>query len=80
MKDGRMSIMRKNSKLMKGIATAAIAAMSMGMLAGCGGGAQQDGAADEQYKVGVVQLVQHGALDQANQGMMDGLISQKDSE
>ena len=34
------------------------------------------GAADEQYKVGVVQLVQHGALDQANQGMMDGLAAE----
>ena len=69
--------MRKNSRFMKGIATAAIAAMSMGMLAGCGGGdTQQDGAAEaEQYKVGVVQLVQHGALDQANQGMIDGLAA-----
>lgn len=28
---------------------------------------------DSQYKVGVVQLVQHGALDLANQGMIDGL-------
>ena len=68
--------MKKNSKLMKGVAVAAIAAMSMGMLAGCGGSkdvssdAAQDG---KVYKVGVVQLVQHGALDQANQGMIDGL-------
>ena len=67
--------MRKNRKFMKGIAVAAIAAMSMGMLAGCGGGSdtQQEGA--ETYKVGVVQLVQHGALDQANQGMIDGLAA-----
>ncbi len=67
--------MRKNRRFMKGVAMAAIAAMSMGMLAGCGGGGdtQQDGA--EVYKVGVVQLVQHGALDQANQGMIDGLAA-----
>lgn len=70
--------MLKNKKWMKGVAVAAIAAMSMGMLAGCGGGAQKDGeqqaAADgEQYKVGVIQQVKHGALDQANQGMIDGL-------
>lgn len=70
--------MLKNKKWMKGVAVAAIAAMSMGMLAGCGGGAQKDGeqqaAADEKtYKVGVIQYVQHGALDQANQGMIDGL-------
>lgn len=67
--------MKKNRKFMKGIAVAAIAAMSMGMLAGCGGESdtQQEGA--ETYKVGVVQLVQHGALDQANQGMIDGLAA-----
>ena len=66
--------MRKNRRFMKGIAVAAIAAMSMGMLAGCGGGntAQENA---ETYNVGVVQLVQHGALDQANQGMMDGLAA-----
>jgi len=63
---------------MKGVAVAAIAAMSMGMLVGCGGGEQKannQGAANDgkTYKVGVVQLVQHGALDQANQGMIDGL-------
>ena len=62
---------------MKGVAVVAIAAMSMGMLAGCGGskdsGAQQSAEDGKTYKVGVVQLVQHGALDQANQGMIDGL-------
>ena len=68
----------KNKTWMKEIAVAAIAAMSMGMLAGCGGGAadsedtqaQNDG---KMYKVGIVQTIQHGALDQANQGMLDGL-------
>lgn len=63
--------MRKNSRFMKGVAVAAIAAMSMGMLAGCGGGdAQQDA---EMHKVGIVQLMQHGALDQANEGLVAGL-------
>ena len=62
----------KNKKLMKGVAIATIAAMSMGMLAGCGGG-KADKQEEKQYKVGVVQLVQHGALDQANQGMIAGL-------
>ena len=61
----------KNKKWMKGVAIAAIAAMSVGMLAGCGSSdAQQE---EQTYKVGVVQLMQHGALDQANQGMIDGL-------
>ena len=62
--------MKKSSKWMKGIAVAAIAAMSVGMLAGCSGGSQQE---EKTYKVGVVQLMQHGALDQSNQGMIDGL-------
>ena len=67
--------MKKNSKWMKGVAVAAIAAMSMGMLAGCGGSKDNGSAAQDGkvYKVGVVQLLQHGALDQANQGMIDGL-------
>lgn len=67
-KDGRIVVNMKQRKWMKGAAVAAIAAMSMGMMAGCGGGADE-----QQYKVGVVQLVQHGALDLANQGMIDGL-------
>ena len=66
--------MMKNKKFVKGIAAAAIAAMSMGMLAGCGGGSdtQQDA---EMHKVGIVQLMQHGALDQANQGLVEGLAA-----
>ena len=66
--------MVKNKKFVKGIAAAAIAAMSMGMLAGCGGGSdtQQDA---EMHKVGIVQLMQHGALDQANQGLVEGLAA-----
>ena len=66
--------MMKNKKFIKGIAAVAIAAMSMGMLAGCGGGSdtQQDA---EMHKVGIVQLMQHGALDQANQGLVEGLAA-----
>ena len=66
--------MMKNKKFIKGIAAAAIAAMSIGMLAGCGGGSdtQQDA---EMHKVGIVQLMQHGALDQANQGLVEGLAA-----
>lgn len=68
----------KTSKWMKGIAVTAVMAMSMGMLAGCGGGdVKQDGSKTDDegkvYKVGIVQLRQHGALDEANRGMVDGL-------
>ena len=65
--------MRKNSRFMKGVAVAAIAAMSMGMLVGCGGGNTQQDA--EMHKVGIVQLMQHGALDQSNAGLIDGLAA-----
>ena len=63
-------IIMKNKKFMKGVAIATIAAMSMGMLAGCGGGKEDE---VQQYKVGLVQLMQHGALDLANEGMVAGL-------
>lgn len=62
--------MMKNRKLVKGIAVATIAAMSMGMLAGCGGNDKQE---EKTYKIGVVQLMQHGSLDLSNQGLIDGL-------
>ena len=67
--------MLKNRKFVKGIAMAAIAAMSMGMLAGCGGGEAETQQDTEMRKVGIVQLLQHGALDQANQGLVDGLAA-----
>lgn len=65
-------------KWIKGIAVTAILTMSMGMLAGCGGDTAKQGGnqtVDEgkTYKVGIVQLRQHGALDEANRGMIDGL-------
>ena len=60
----------KNKKMMKAIAVATIAAMSIGMLAGCGGGKKGE---EKVYKVGLVQLLQHGALDLANEGMVAGL-------
>ncbi len=57
-------------KWMKGVAVAALAALSMGLMAGCGGGQDSE---EQTYNVGLVQLVQHPALDLANQGMVDGL-------
>lgn len=46
--------------------------MAAGLIAGCGGGsAGQDG----KMKVGIVQIVQHPALDEANKGFVDALNS-----
>ena len=47
--------------------------MLLSLLAGCGAGAPAADDADEGYKVGIVQLMQHVALDQATQGFQDAL-------
>ncbi len=59
-------------KLILAVATAILA---IGLLTGCG--AEKKGSASEKktYTIGVVQLVQHGALDAANKGFVDGLAS-----
>ena len=47
-----------------------IAALGILALAGCG---QQAEKGEKTYKVGIVQLVEHSALDDANRGFVDGL-------
>ena len=48
-----------------------IAALGILVSAGCGGGQASNG--DKVHKVGIVQLVEHSALDDANRGFVDGL-------
>ena len=55
---------------MKGIALG-IAVLGLGMMAGCGG--DQKASGEKSYKIGIVQLVEHNALDAANRGFVDGL-------
>lgn len=59
----------------KTLAVAAMLALSIGALAGCG--AQKEAASPDEkmVQVGIVQLVEHGALDAANRGFIDGLAS-----
>lgn len=61
-------------KSVKWLATLALAAMVVGA-AGCGGSSQTGSKDKKSYKVGVIQLVQHPALDAANKGFIDGLKS-----
>ncbi|WP_367997012.1 ABC transporter substrate binding protein [Acidaminococcus sp.] len=61
-------------KSMKWLATLALAAMVVGA-AGCGSSTQTGSKDKKSYKVGVLQLVQHPALDAANKGFIDGLKS-----
>lgn len=66
-----MMMMKKS---MKWLATLALAAMVVGA-AGCGSSTQTGSKDKKSYKVGVLQLVQHPALDAANKGFIDGLKS-----
>ena len=65
---GRETMMKKS--WMKGVAVVAIAVMSMGMLAGCGGskdsGAQQSAEDGKTYKVGVVQPERYTQIGRAH--------------
>lgn len=66
-----MMMMKKS---VKWLATLALAAMVVGA-AGCGSSTQSGSKDKKSYKVGVIQLVQHPALDAANKGFVDGLKS-----
>ena len=61
-------------KSLKGLAIGASLVMALGLLAGCGG---EKKAAPEKkmVKVGIVQLVEHSALDAANKGFVDGMAA-----
>ena len=64
------------SKKFKSIALGLTAVLAAGLIAGCGGGdkaASSGSGAKKQAKVGIVQLVEHNALDAANKGFVDGL-------
>jgi len=47
--------------------------LSIGLLSGCGGSEVKKTNADKKVKVGVVQLVEHAALDAANKGFIKGM-------
>ncbi|MGI6263306.1 MAG: ABC transporter substrate-binding protein [Succiniclasticum sp.] len=57
----------------KAVVAAAMAVLALG-LAGCGGSSSSKSEqGTKQYRVGIVQLVEHSALDAANKGFVDGL-------
>lgn len=57
----------------KRVVAALAAVMVVGLVAGCGSDSSSGG--DKTYKVGIVQLVEHPALDAANKGFVEGLAS-----
>ena len=70
MKNGRMDIMKKRG--LKKFAAGVTLLLALGLLAGCGGEKKEAGS-KAQLNVGIVQLVEHSALDAANKGFVDGL-------
>ena len=61
--------MNRKMKIAWAAALAGIALLG----AGCGGDSGKSGAENGKVKIGVVQIVQHGSLDEANRGFVDGL-------
>lgn len=61
------------SKKMKLLSLGVATVLAAGIFAGCGGSQQAGSSSGKTYKVGVVQLVEHNALDAANKGFVDGL-------
>ena len=67
----RLSNVSKRCKL---LALGAAAVLSLGLMAGCGSSDQSSSSGSgKTYKIGIVQLVEHNALDAANKGFVDGL-------
>ena len=65
-----MDIMKKRG--LKKFAAGVTLLLALGLLAGCGGEKKEAGS-KAQLNVGIVQLVEHSALDAANKGFVDGL-------
>ena len=60
-------------KSLKSAAVAVSLTLSLGLLAGCGG--EKKAEQKKMVKVGIVQLVEHAALDAANKGFVDGMAA-----
>ena len=67
------TISLKNSKI-KALAAGLMLTLALGVL-GCGGDKKEAPKKAEKVNVGIVQLVEHAALDAANKGFVEGLAS-----
>lgn len=63
----------KNRRL-KMLTAGVLLSLAMGMLAGCGG-EKKEAAKEAKVKVGIVQIVEHAALDVASKGFVDGMAA-----
>ncbi len=63
----------KHNKLKQGLLALAVFALCAVTLTACGG---SGGTEKQMHKIGIVQLVEHDALDAANKGFVDGLAEE----
>ena len=65
---------RLKSRNLKMLAAGVMLTLAMGALAGCGG-EKKEAAKKDKFNVGVVQIVEHAALDVASKGFVDGMAA-----
>ncbi len=63
----------KKSMWKKLLTVGLVGITAVGLLAGCGGEEKKEAQETVQHKIGLVQIVQHPALDEASRGITDGL-------
>ncbi len=65
---------RLKSRNWKMLAAGVMLTLAMGALAGCGG-EKKEAAKKDKFNVGIVQIVEHAALDVASKGFVDGMAA-----
>ena len=65
---------RLKSRNLKMLASGVMLTLAMGALAGCGG-EKKEAAKKDKFNVGIVQIVEHAALDVASKGFVDGMAA-----
>lgn len=65
---------RLKSRNLKMLAAGVMLTLAMGALAGCGG-EKKETAKKDKFNVGIVQIVEHAALDVASKGFIDGMAA-----
>lgn len=67
-------MMLLKSKKVKALTAGVLLTLAMGLMSGCGS-EKKEAAKDAKVTVGIVQLVEHQALDAANKGFVDGMAA-----
>ena len=73
--EGCVLVITLKNKKLKMLTAGVMLTLAMGLMAGCGGEKKEAPKAAAKVNVGIVQLVEHAALDAANKGFVDGMAS-----